>query len=144
MMTWPPYEHGRNKHEENEISILHHLLFLTHLTYRLISSMAHSWSLVQLSCLWNRYKMCLNRLSNSFIVLGFQRYEMCHSPLLALWGNKIWLPSMIVKNLVIIQKEMGLKWRKWSSMNATSTENPLSHSVLGLWEFPSHIIGTLG
>ena len=83
-------QHGRNKHEENEISILHHLLLLTHLTYRIDSSpMAQSMDFV-----WYNYYACGIdiRLAKSFIVLGFQRYEMCHSPLLDLWGSKIWLP----------------------------------------------------
>ena len=72
-------QHGRNKHEENEISILHHLLLLTHLTYRLISyGTIHGVCLVQLLCLWNRYKTCKELHST---LLEFQRYEMCHSPL---------------------------------------------------------------
>ena len=33
---------------------------------------------------------------------------------------------------------------KWSSLNAPGTENPLSHSVLKLEEFPLPIIGLWG
>ena len=32
---------------------------------------------------------------------------------------------------------------KWSSLNAQGTENPLSHPLLGLEEFPFPIIGPL-
>ena len=53
------------------------------------SPMAQSMDFV-----WYNYHDCGIdiRLAKSFIVLGFQRYEMCHSPLLDLWGSKIWLP----------------------------------------------------
>ena len=68
-----------------------------------------------------------NPLSHSVLELGEFPF-----PLLALWGNKNGLPSMKVKKLEKFHKEMGLKPCKWSSMNAQSTGNPLSHSVLGL------------
>ena len=65
--------------------------------------------------------------------------------LLALWGNKNWSPTMKVKKLKIFQNKRGLMGCKWSSLNAPSTENPLSHSLfLGLGEFPFPIIGPLG
>ena len=55
-------------------------------------------------------------------------------PLLALWGNKNWLPSMKVKKLENYQNKIGLKDCKWSSLNAPGTQNPLSHSFLELDE----------
>ena len=64
--------------------------------------------------------------------------------LLALWGNKNWPSSMKVKKLKIFQNKMALKKCKWSSLNAPGTENRPSHSFLGLEEFLSPIIGTLG
>ena len=48
-------------------------------------------------------------------------------PLLALWGNKNWLPSMKVKKLEKFQNKMGLKSCKWSSLNAPDTQTPVSH-----------------
>ena len=57
-------------------------------------------------------------------------------PLLALWGNKNWPPSMKVKKLEIFQNKRGLKGCKWSSLNAPGTENTQSHSLLGLEEYP--------
>ena len=50
--------------------------------------------------------------------------------LLALWGNKNWLPSMKVKELKIFQNKSGLKGSKWSSLIAAGTETPLSHSLV--------------
>ena len=58
------------------------------------------------------------------------------SSLLARWGNTNWPPSMKVKKLEIFQNKRGLKGCKWSSLNAPGTENPLSHSLLGLEEYP--------
>ena len=57
-------------------------------------------------------------------------------PLLALWGNKKWFPSMKVENLKKYGNKSGLMGCKWSSLNDPGTENPLSHSVLRLEEFP--------
>ena len=65
-------------------------------------------------------------------------------PLLALWGNKNWPPSMKVKKLKIFWDRMSSKGCKWSSLNAPGTENPLSHQVLELGEFPFSIISPLG
>ena len=64
--------------------------------------------------------------------------------LLAPWDNKNWPPGMKVKKLEFYGNKSGLKGCKWSSLNAPGTENPLSHSVLGLEEFPFLIIGPLG
>ena len=65
-------------------------------------------------------------------------------PLLALWGNKNWPPSMKVKKMEIFQNKRGLKGCKWPSLNAPGTEHPLPHPLLGLEEFPFPIIGPLG
>ena len=56
-------------------------------------------------------------------------------PIISLWGNKNWLPSMKVKKLEKFQNKSGLKDCKWSSLNAPGTGNPLSHSVLELEEY---------
>ena len=61
-------------------------------------------------------------------------------PLLALWGNKNWPPSMKVKKLENFGNKSGLKGCKWSSLNAPGTENPLSHSLLELGESPFRIL----
>ena len=65
-------------------------------------------------------------------------------PLLALWGNKNCPPSMKVKNLENSQNRRGLKGCKRSSLNAQGTETDLSHSLLGLKEFPFPITGPVG
>ena len=57
-------------------------------------------------------------------------------PLLALWGNKNWPPSMKVKKLKILQDKMGSKGCKWSILNAPGTETPLSNPILWLGEVP--------
>ena len=46
-------------------------------------------------------------------------------PLIALWGNKNWPPSMKVKKLENFWNKRGLEWCKWSTLNAPGTENPL-------------------
>ena len=53
-------------------------------------------------------------------------------------------PSIKVEKLEISQDKMGSKDCKWSSLNAPGTENPLSHPVLKLDEFPFPIIGLWG
>ena len=65
-------------------------------------------------------------------------------PLLALWGNKNWPPSMKVKKLENLYDNIGLKGCKWSSLNTPGTENPLSHSILKLDESPFPIISPSG
>ena len=57
-------------------------------------------------------------------------------PIIGLWGNGNWPPSMKVKKLGKFQNERGAKGCKWSWMNAPGTQTPLSHSVLKLEEFP--------
>ena len=64
--------------------------------------------------------------------------------IILLWGNKNWPPSMNVKKMENFQNKRGLKGCKWSSLKAPGTENPLSHPLLGLEEFPFPIIGPLG
>ena len=71
-----------------------------------------------------------NPLSHPFLELEFSLFS-----LLALWGNKNWPPSIKVKQIENCQNKMGLKGCKWSSLNATGTENPLSHPFLVLGEF---------
>ena len=65
-------------------------------------------------------------------------------PLLDNWSNKNWPPSMKVEKLEKLWNKSGLTGCKWSCLNAPVTENPLSHSVLELGEFPYPIIGPLG
>ena len=65
-------------------------------------------------------------------------------PLLALWGNKNWLPSMKVKKLKIFQNKIGLKGCKWSSLDAPGTETPQSYPYWKLEEIPFLIISPLG
>ena len=77
-------------------------------------------------------------------LIQFWSWRNSLSPLLALWGNKNWPPSMKVKKLENYQKVRGAKGCKWSSLNAPGTETPLSHSFLGLRELPFPIIGLLG
>ena len=57
-------------------------------------------------------------------------------PLLALWGNKKWPPSMKVEKMENFQNKRGLMGCNWSSFIVTGTENPLSHPLLGLEAFP--------
>ena len=64
--------------------------------------------------------------------------------LLALWGNKNGLPSMKVKKLEKYLNKMALMGCTWSSLNAPGNENPLSHPILKLDEFPFPIISPLG
>ena len=78
----------------------------------------------------------------SLIQIG--SWENSPFPLLALWGNKNWLPSMKVKQLEIFPNKIGLKGCKWSSLNAPGTEPPQSHPYLELGEFPIPIFSPLG
>ena len=66
----------------------------------------------------------------------FWSWEISLFSVLALWGNKNWLPSIKVKQIEIFQNKMSLKGCKWSSLNAPGTQIPLSHSFLELGEFP--------
>ena len=65
-------------------------------------------------------------------------------PLLALWGNKNWPPSMKVKKLEIFECKRVLMGCRLSSLNAPEPENPPSHPLFGLEEFPFLTIGPLG
>ena len=47
----------------------------------------------------------------------------------------IWPPSMQVEKMEFFQNVRCAKGCKWSSLIAPGTENPLSHSFLGLWHF---------
>ena len=77
-------------------------------------------------------------------LVHFLSWENSLFPLLALWGNKNWPPSMKVKKVENFLEKMGLKGCKRSNLNAPGTETPLSHSVLELEELPFSIIGPLG
>ena len=81
------------------------------------------------------FENCLNAPSFESPWSNFEFGRIPLFPLLALWGNKKWLPSMKVKMMGNFQNKRGLKGCKWSSLNAQGTENPLSHSVLELEEF---------
>ena len=65
-------------------------------------------------------------------------------PLLALWGNKNWPPSMKVKKLEIFGNKSGLRGCKWSRLKGPGTETPLSHPILKLGELPFPNIGPSG
>ena len=90
-------------------------------------------------CKWSRMNGpgTENPLSHSIFELG-------DFPLLALWGNKNWPPSIKVKKLEIYRKVRGAKGCKWSILDAPGTQNPLSHPILELGEFPFPIISPLG
>ena len=77
-------------------------------------------------------------------LIHFWGWKISPFPLLALWGNKNWPPSMKVKKLKFYGNKSSLKGCKWSSLIVTGTENPLSHPLLGLEEFPLPIIRRLG
>ena len=51
-------------------------------------------------------------------------------PLLALWGNKNWTPSMKVKKLENFQNKSSLKGWKWSRLSVHGTEKPLTSPLL--------------
>ena len=51
---------------------------------------------------------------------------------------------MKMKKMENFHSKKGLKGCKWSSLNAQGAENPLSHLILELGEFPFLIIGPLG
>ena len=80
-----------------------------------------------------------NPLSHS--ILKLDEYPFL---LLALWGNKNWLPSMKVKKVENCQSKIGSKGCKGSSLNAPGTQSPLSHPILKLGEIPFLIIGPWG
>ena len=69
-------------------------------------------------------------------LIQFWNWKIPPLSLLALWDNKKWPPSIKVKQIENCQNKMGLKGCKWSSLNAPGTENPLSHSLLELGDFP--------
>ena len=75
----------------------------------------------------------------SHSLLGLEEFPF---PLLALWGNKNWPPSMNVKKLLKYGKKIGLMGCKCSSLNAPGIKIHPSHPILKLGEFP--IIGPLG
>ena len=65
-------------------------------------------------------------------------------PLLALWGNKNWPPSMKEKKLKIFQHKMDSMSCIWYSLNAPGTETTLSHPILKLDESPFPLLSLWG
>ena len=65
-------------------------------------------------------------------------------PIISLWGNKNWLPSMKVKELEIFQNKSGLKGCKWSSLGAPGTETPQSYPHWERENLPTSNIGDSG
>ena len=80
---------------------------------------------------------------NTLCLIHFWGWKNSLFPLLALWGNKNWPPSMKVKKMEIFQNKRGLKGCIWPSLNVPGTENPLSHSVFELERMLFYIIGPL-
>ena len=78
----------------------------------------------------------------SLIHIGKGKFSQLQ--LLALWGNKNWLPNMKVKELENFQNKMGLKDCKWSSLNGPGTQVPMSHPFLELEKLPFLNISPLG
>merc|ERR1712079_848077 len=74
----------------------------------------------------------------------FWNWKFSPLSLLALWGNKNWTPSIKARQIENCQNKMGLKGCKWSSLNAPSTQTPLSHSVLEVDFSPFLTISPLG
>ena len=72
-------------------------------------------------------------------LIQFLSWVIPHFPLLALWGNKNWPPSMKVEKLEKFFNKMGLMGCKWSSLNALrrlGTQSCHSHSTLELGDPP--------
>ena len=76
-----------------------------------------------------RWKFLGQNKFNSLIHIG--SWDNSLFPLLDLWGNKNWLPSMKVEKLEIFQNKVGLKGCNWSNLNAPGTETPVSHPFVG-------------
>ena len=57
-------------------------------------------------------------------------------PLLDLWGNKNWPPSMKVEKMETFHNKCGLMGCKWFSLNTPGTETALTHPILKLDKFP--------
>ena len=74
----------------------------------------------------------------------FWSWKNSFFPLLALWGNKNWPPSMKLEKLKKFQNKSGLKGCKWPRLNGHGTEILLTHPLWGLEELPFPIIGLLG
>ena len=55
-------------------------------------------------------------------LIHFWSWEISLFPLLALWGNKNWPPSIKMKHFEKFQNKIGSKCCRWSSLNAPGTE----------------------
>ena len=77
-------------------------------------------------------------------LIQFESWVNSIFPLLALWGNKNWPPSMKMEKLENPQSKSGLKGCKWSRLKGPGTQTPKSHPNLKLSELSFLIIGPLG
>ena len=66
------------------------------------------------------------------------------SPLLALWGNKEWPPTIKMKQIENSNNKVGLKGCKWSNLNAPGTQTRSVSSFFGMGLFPFLTISPLG
>ena len=84
---------------------------------------------------------CSRQTLKSIYIIQFLGCVNSTFPLIDLWGNKKWLPSMKVKKMEKFQNEMGCKW---SCLNVPGIEIYLCHLILELDESPFPIIHSLG
>ena len=77
-------------------------------------------------------------------LIQFGSWKISLSSLLALWGNKNGLPQYEGKKAAKFQNKISSAGCKWSSLNAPSTLNPLSHPIWKLEDCSFFIIGPLG
>ena len=75
-------------------------------------------------------------------LIQFWSWENFLFPLLTLLGNKNWPPQYEGEKVLNISEQKGLNLG--ASLIAPGTQNPLSHPVLKLGEFPFPITGPLG
>ena len=76
-----------------------------------------------------------------FCFIQFWSWKNSLFPLLALWGNKNWPPSMKVKKMENFQNKRGLKGCNWSSLNAPGTETLY---LIHLWGWENSLLPLLG
>ena len=75
-------------------------------------------------------------------LIQFWSLENSPFPLLALWGNKKWLPSMKVKKLGKFQNKMGLKGCRWSSLNVPGSKTLSIQISCGRFTKTGNCLGT--
>ena len=71
----------------------------------------------------NNEKRQFSQLQKRMSLIHFCVWKNSLFPLLALWGNKNWPPSMKVQKMQIFLNKMGWKGCKWFSLNAPGTES---------------------